>query len=370
MSLNIAGFVKNTYGMLAEAYAPIDRRKKLGKRDNELMSLHPEWTCLTAEEKKLAFFKEDYSQLTAFKNVCCDGNSLKKGYVSDIAYQNRILPKLHKMDYMLGNPLTAFNIFNDKNYFEIFMPEISFPETVIRNVDGEYLTKDYRVCDNPIEVMNNFDELVFKGTLIHGHTTGVKLVKKANYEKELCSYKEDFIVQVPLIQDPFLAKWNSSSVNIIRITTLYWKGRIYVLGGILRVGPPGEFCDLAVSGEGVHPRIVGIEKDGTLMNRVVDPDTATVYPDIWGKKPEGKIERYSEMVEIAVKAHERFPHHKIIGWDFTVDNMGNIVCMEYNITIPGIIQSQYVLGPVFYDTKTPKGTPLLDELLTDISQKS
>ena len=363
MAFNIAYALNGSYGNLRKKWVPFDRRKKLGKRDRKLITRHPEWKSLTEDEKKYAVYEEDYGQLTAFKNVCCNGEELQEGFISDIVYQNIILPKLHKMDYHMGRTLITKNLFNDKNYFEKLMPEINFPEAVVRNVDGEFLTKDYKICPNPLELMERYEKLVFKGSLFHGHTMNVRLVEKKDFEKALAEYKEDYIVQVPMCQDEFLARWNSSSVNIVRVTTLYWKGTIYVLGGILRVGPPGEFCDLAVSKDGEHPRVVGLTDDGHLMDRVVDPDTATVFSDIWGKKPEGKIDRYPEMKELAVRVHERFPHHKIIGWDFTVDDQGKIVCMEYNALVPGIIQSQYVLGPIFYDIKTAEGKALLEELL-------
>ena len=365
MAFNIVYALDSSFSALKTAWVPFDRRRKLGKRDKKLLSLHPEWKALTEEEKKYIYYKEDISQFTAFKNVYCDGKSLVPGFVSDMVYQNIMLPKLHKMDYLMGRPLITKNIFNDKNYFEVLMPEITFPEVVLRNVDGEFLTSDYKVCTDPMALLNKYEKLVFKGSVLHGHTMNVGLIEKKDYKEALRKYKEDFIVQVPMRQSDFLAKWNPSSVNIVRVTTLYWKGTIYVLGAILRVGPPGEFCDLAVSKSGEHPRVVGINEDGSLMDKVVDPDTATVHSDIWGHKPEGRIEQFEDMVKLAIKVHERFPHNKIIGWDFTVDDKGNIVCMEHNALVPGIIQTQYVLGPVFNDIKTSEGKTLLEELLAD-----
>ena len=364
MAFNIVDAVNDSYGAIKEKWVPFDRKKKIGRRDRKLLKFHPDWTPLTEAEKKFALYEEEYAQFTAFKNVYCRGEALAPGFVSDIVYQNIMLPKLHKMDYLMGRTLITKNLFNDKNYFEILMPEINFPEAVLRNVDGEFLTPDYKMCRNPLEILNKYEKLVFKGSLFHGHTMNVRLVEKKDYEEVLKKYyKEDYVVQIPSKQNDFFAQWNPSSVNIVRVTTLFWKGSIYVLGGILRVGPPGEFCDLAVSKDGEHPRVVGIMDDGSLMDRVVDPDTATVHSDIWGHKPGGKIEQFEEMKRLAVKAHERFPHHKISGWDFTVDDKGKVVCMEYNALVPGIIQSQYVLGPVFDKIKTSEGNSVLEDII-------
>ena len=68
------------------------------------------------------------------------------------------------------------------------------------------------------------------------------------------------------------------------------------------------------------------------------------------------------MKELVKKEHLRFPHHKIIGWDLTLDENENVVCIEYNAFTPGIIKSQYVLGPILAQ-KSVRGVPLLQEIM-------
>ena len=51
-----------------------------------------------------------------------------------------------------------------------------------------------------------------------------------------------------------------------------------------------------------------------------------------------------------------------MGWDFAVDKNENVVCIEYNSTVPGIIQTQMVCGPVFaQQTKNKKS--ILEEII-------
>ncbi len=68
------------------------------------------------------------------------------------------------------------------------------------------------------------------------------------------------------------------------------------------------------------------------------------------------------MLTQALDNHSKFPSYGILGWDFTVDNNDTVICLEYNARIPGIVQSQALLGPVF-QIKGGTGIPLKDEIL-------
>ena len=130
------------------------------------------------------------------------------------------------------------------------------------------------------------------------------------------------------------------------MTTLFWKGTVYILGGILRIGAPGSFCD-HLGANGVNPRVIRIYDDGKLYDYAVDPDGEKTFADAFGKPIIGSVPCYEEMKKQAVIEHKKFPHNRIIGWDFTVDEKYNVICMEYNSEQPGIIQSQMALGPFF-----------------------
>ena len=364
----LSDIVNGAYGKIKEIWVPYDRRKKYEKRAEKILSYHPEWAGLTEKEKKLAIYKEDYSQLIAFKNSWGRGKVLEKGFITDTAYQNILLPKLlHRMNYIYSR-MENNNIYHDKNYFEILMPQLNFPEAVLRNVEGEFLTRDYKLCGNPLEILNQYDRLVFKGSIFSGSGRDIRLVEKKDYTNMLKKYGKDYIVQKPLKQSDFFSKWNASSVNIVRITTLLWKGELYNLGGIMKVGAPGGFCDQTSSKDGLHARFVGINEDGSLMDRAYDHDTISPCSDIWGNKVCGRIEEYKEMERIALREQERFPHHKILGWDFTVDSEGRIICIEFNARIPGMNLVQYALGPVL-GRKTKRGKTLLEEMLHEAGRR-
>lgn len=314
---------------------------------------------LTEEEKGWMHFPSDIYQFRLYKKVW---GKLQYGYISDAYYQLKILPKLHKMDYILNRERHDGNLFLDKNYFDLLLTHLKTPETILRNVEDSFLDAAYMPVADADALLAPYEELVFKKSLASCKGEGVRLVKRADYRKVMQEFQENYVVQVRIRQSESFAVWNASSVNHVRITTLNWKGVIYVLGGIFQIGAPGSFLDHVPSENGEHRWIIGIREDGTLSDRVLEPDLVEIYSDFRGKKVNGRIDRYQEMIDLVKKEHQHFPHHKIIGWDLTLDDKNDIICIEYNAFTPGIIKQQYLLGPVFAQ-RSVRGVPLLQEIM-------
>lgn len=55
------------------------------------------------------------------------------------------------------------------------------------------------------------------------------------------------------------------------------------------------------------------------------------------------------MRDLVKHNHLLIDNFDIIGWDFTVDKTGHVICLEYNIYQPGLILYQYVNGPLWGD---------------------
>ena len=335
---------------------------KRTKEAKQVCKKHSEWNKLTAQEKARLRTKETYAYVI-YKNLYKDwDNSRIECFVSDAYYQTVLLPKLNKLNYdTLGIKYTD-SYFTDKNYEDFFASGAKFPKTIIKNINGEFYNADFE-CITEAEarkLLGGYEKAVFKKSIFAGHGKGVQLVEKDGFDKAIENIGHDFIVQEVIEQNELTARFNESSVNIFRITSLFWKGEIYILGIILRVGAPGAFCDHLGSG-GVNPRIVAVSEDGTLDSYCMDPDDGVVYPDMFGHELGTNIPFVPEMIEIVKREHKKYAHHRIIGWDFAIDKNGGIYCIEYNGDVPGIVQTQMVLGPVFA-RETERGNTLLDEI--------
>lgn len=356
MLSRLAPFV---YHIMMEIKAFLERRY-LRKLEKTLFLLHTDsWKPLTNEELRSIDRKDKYAY-SVFKNMA--GTENLPYYVSASRYKTVLLPLLNPLNHTPSGEIHD-SCFADKNYAELIMGGVQFPRTILRCMSGQLYNADLRriTVDEALTLTEPYSELVFKHSVDSGHGTGVKLLSSAEIPDAITSYSKNYVVQERVHQHPVLSYFNESSVNIIRITSVWLDGEVYLLGGILRIGAPGSFCDHTPHG-GTHNLDVGINEDGTLMPIAFDPDHCYVYNTVYGKEIRARIPKYEEIKALIIQEHAKYPRYALIGWDFTVDAEENIICMEFNTKWPGISATQYAHGPVFAK-KTKNGVPLLDAIL-------
>ncbi|MBR2840593.1 MAG: hypothetical protein IKF01_01840 [Bacilli bacterium] len=333
--------------------------------------------CKTAERKMLKCSKgrltiDERKRINKYnKKICMIIKPLYKKwdkckieyFVSDYYYQSKILPRLNSINYNSFGMRHKKSYFMDKNFQEVIAKSFMFPKAIIRRINGDYYDEKYNVISvaEALSKLEKYEEVVFKKSLGESHGRGVHLATKIEYKNLIDNFDRNFIVQDKIEQHVMLSSFNSSSVNVIRITSLHLGDEIYILGSTLRVGAPGSFCD-HVGFDNENPRIIAIDDTGRLYGNVISPDDCKIHNDIFGKKAEGIIPKYNEIIEKIKSNHLKFLHHKIIGWDITIDKDENIICIEYNTLVPGIVQTQIVCGPVF-SKMSSNDTTLLEEIL-------
>lgn len=249
------------------------------------------------------------------------------------------------------NPADLKYVMTDKNYFDVFMSNVKFPNTIVRNIDGMMYDADYNMIttDDAKNLLNRYDEVVFKPSVENGFGRGVTLVRCSD-ENPLDYKKDNYIVQERLIQHPKLAELNESSVNVCRIATMFIDGEVFVITAAIRIGAVGAFTDNSISKDGKGMIIVGIDENGKLRDTGYHSCGLKVKHTPGGINFDGvEVPKFSEMIEIAKKAHSCYPRLKFIAWDFSVDENNNVVCLEYNAKGPGVLYYQYVNGPLFGD---------------------
>lgn len=335
--------------------------KKCKKEEKKLLVNIKE--KLTNEEKN-KINKINYNIAKIVKHTYKDFSESNISYlISDAYFQEKLLPKLNDVNYGILGIRHKYSYFTDKNFQEKFAPNFNFPNAIIRKINGDFYSKDFKYVDSRkvLDILNKYDKVVFKKSLGEGHGRGVALVDCKDYTKVLKEFGNNYVVQELINQHEFLSSFNSSSVNIIRVTSLYLNGKVYILGCILRVGAPGAFCD-HLGFNGNSPRIVAIDDNGNLYGNAIDPDNCIIYDDIFGKEISGKIPCYEEIIELVKCEHLKFIHHKIIGWDITVSKDKKVICIEFNSNVPGIVQTQMICGPIFSKLSS-NDIPLLDEII-------
>ena len=318
------------------------------------------WVPLTKEEQSK--FKNEIYTFTVFKNLSKNFEKYKDYYVSDPFYTSNLSPRLNPLHHKASGAGYAA-LFNDKNAFDSIFKGFLFPKTIIRRINGQLMDADYKGIskEKALSLLNKYDKVIFKETLDSSCGNGIFPTTKDDFEKQLDALKSDFIVQEQIRQHSFLANFNSSSVNVIRIFTLNWKGHVYVLDSRLRIGAPGSFCDHLGFGD-VGPLEIKVDDDGSLIGKPFCEDEGKFVDDIFGVPATGKIPNYDKMLEFVINGHTLYPQMGFIGWDMTVDEDGNPMCIEANTSSPFIFASQCVSDPLFAK-KSVDGRPLLDEIL-------
>ena len=166
----------------------------------------------------------------------------------------------------------------------------------------------------------------------------------------LCDKREkNLIIQDIFKQHHELAKMHPKSVNTIRIFTLMMEDGVHILLASLKVGVNNNRTDNFCANSSI---VAGIKENGELMNRAFLNECSNQTTD---RHPQGmflnevRIPSFGKMLDTAKKAAQYIGNFRLVGWDFSVDEDGNIVLIEANMRKGGIIPNQFAHGPFFGD---------------------
>lgn len=253
--------------------------------------------------------------------------------------------------YSYYNDSAYADAWRDKNMFERLLPQVPFPEAVGRRVRGRYLTPEGSVLDvgefarHLLERAGGAD-LFVKDARLTGHGRGVGKYSasgRGEVEKLLVDWSssDNYVIQRCVKQHEVFARFNESSVNIVRVVTWRHGGDVEVLLAALRYGMPGEIADDCMrDGEEVL-NVVGVGSDGFVGRRAYDLNGRVVAVF----DPGLRVPSWEKIVRCAKEAHLGLDNFDVVGWDFTVDSEGNPICLEYNIQWPGTVVYQFACGP-------------------------
>lgn len=280
-----------------------------------------------------------------FKNLYKLTGSLDPRYIPHPLFFGKIVPHF-------DNPLYVRQL-ADKNLHGLLFPTLKRPETVFRHIEGSYTLDDF----TPITREEAFARLkqegsyVIKPTRDSGQGTDVRffhaMENDADIETLLKPYQSiDFIVQHAVVQYAMLSNFNESSLNTLRIVTLVYQDTPYILSSILRIGGAGSKVDNVSKGgyqctirpDGRLEKLAYTDRSGKA-EMVEENDKGMRWEDY-------AIPNFEKICETAKDLALKLPHLKLIGWDFALDENGEIVLIEFNCQIG---QNQATCGPTFGD---------------------
>ena len=242
---------------------------------------------------------------------------------------------------------------DDKNLYDLYFPGIKMPETLFRRINGCLLHKYYSPIkeDKALEIIRGEETVVMKESVDSSGGKGVCFINRIDDDsvilKALCE-SENYIVQKVIRQHKVLSSIHSSSINTIRIVTLYFQGEVRVLSGIVRMGIGESRVDNSSSG-GIF---CGITEDGHMKKYAYNKwlNCYSTHPTSGFVFDGTIVPGYDEAKGLCKDLHLRFIQlSRLISWDLAIDLDGTPVLIEPNFACGDIDFHQIANGPLFGD---------------------
>jgi len=248
------------------------------------------------------------------------------------------------------NPDHAKLPYLDKNNYDRLFPNEKKPKTIIRKIGDEYYDENYKSClIDDILKHKRYNKIIIKPTINASGGRGIAQLNFKDLEKFLNHEKRsNLIVQERIKQHKDLAKFNKSSVNTIRISTVKIKSVVKLCSAFLRIGRENSIVDNVTCGG----HIVGVNQDGYLkehaFKRILHLKN-NKHLDSKVKFENFKIPSWTKLIKTALRLHDSVPGLGLLSWDMAIDETGEPVLIEVNISSQDINVHQFANGPLFGD---------------------
>lgn len=319
---------------------------------------------VTIDSGLIARYRKKWARLggrpaIAYLQIYCAVSGVRsEDFVPENLYYSRIEPTLNRKDFSLA--------YADKNFYERYMPQYRglFPLVRLRGINGKVYDHEYRLLTEPSAFFNLLKEgveFILKPAL---ETSGGKNVSvliidggrfilggeafdASQFVRYLAvRYRNNFVIQERIVQHPFYAEFNPSSVNTIRVYTYrsITDERIHAVHTVLRFGQMGNLVDNQAAGG----RTIGITPSGMLNSFSIDK-WGCVLQEASRREVHcpGPIPGFCRMIEQAKAIAGKYYFHRLLGFDFCLDKEGQIKLLEINCKNIEINFLQMNNGPLF-----------------------
>lgn len=314
--------------------------------------------ALEYERKNLSFFssqKLTKSEYSGLKNqwgrlglkIYPDVYKIYKGcvefdprYLADDLYYPYMLGALNPRQYSVG--------LSHKAFYEIIFHDVKQPKTICKCIRGIFYDNHGNVISSTEakEILERNMPFIIKPTV--DASTGknvMKITSSCDYSRIFKTIGEDFIAQEVIKQSKQTSVLNPSSLNTIRVSSLYLNGKFSIVSMVVRMGKKNSVVDNL----GAGGLMLGIHDDGSFYDFAYDSKYAKSVDNdgvIFKGKGIDNIEVIKSFIEDLHVKH--LPHMSFIGWDIALNKDDEPVLIEANLQWPSIQFTQLAVGrPVF-----------------------
>lgn len=238
------------------------------------------------------------------------------------------------------------NVLGDKNMLPILAhaAAVKTPKTLLSRVSGVWRDDNNKSISRAEfeEQLANLGEAFAKPSIdscggarcaVINMQNGVDKISGKSVKTLIKELGSDFIIQERIRCHSDIAKLYPNSVNTFRVITYQWKDEIFHCPVAMRLGQGGNTVDNTTAGG----MVIAVEEDGTLHKTAVTEFNKhyTEHPDTHIAFENYKIPAIFNVLKAAHRLHELLPWIGMCHWDFTLDENGEPLLMEANLTVGG-----------------------------------
>lgn len=277
-----------------------------------------------------------------FFDIILCGLKYGAGYKDYLLCEFYLLTKAQRETYVtrgINNDITR--LVNDSSFYYIFDNKDIFYERFQKEVGREWLFIPKSNKEDFLKFMGNKDEVIVKPSN-ESCGTGVEKLKKATFKSldDMYTYiasQSSRIVEEVIPQHELINKINPTSVNTLRIVTIYSEGQANIVYAFIRIGNGERPVDNINAGGMCAP----IDVDTGIITHVgYDKDRITYkeHPKT-GYPIEGtQIPMWNESAALALECAKRIPEMGYVGWDVAVTPTGPVLVEGNNLPGHDILQ--------------------------------
>lgn len=243
-------------------------------------------------------------------------------------------------------------LLDDKNFYDLYFPDILQPKTIVRIIDGRLLDSQFSPIDldSAVAKCQEMCSIISKPAVDSSCGSGIKIWHTVDGKQPLVNIltqKGSHVIQEVIKQHPNISKLHENSINTIRIVTCYLDGEMQVLSSVIRMGANGSMVDNTTAGG----LFCGIKDDGHLKKygytkmgvAVTEHPQGAVFADC-------VIPNFDKCKELVCRMAYRFIRtSKLVSWDLAINEDGEPVLIEVNLCYGGTNIHQIANGPIFGD---------------------
>lgn len=246
------------------------------------------------------------------------------------------------------NPIEYRPYYSDKNMFDRIFGSEHTLGALLRQINGVFYTPDYQpvaLNDTTFNQMLEGNEAIIIKPSVDGESgRGVRKFTRdtdgiwTDSDNEALNlnylnthYRGNIVVQRCFRQSDYLALFNPTSVNTLRIFVLRRPatGECVIPGVVLRIGGKGSIVDNAHGGG----RFVGVNADGTLAHFSCNAlgEITNTHNNINFKDNVYNIPNFHAIINFVKEMSNRISHHHILAYDICLDPRNNPHIIELNV---------------------------------------